>query len=43
MIDGRQRDTDLGRYRGPALALGLIGAAIAGLGYYRNPAEFFPA
>ncbi|HTM53807.1 MAG TPA: hypothetical protein VL175_07235 [Pirellulales bacterium] len=43
MIDGRQRDTDIGRYRGPALALAVIGAAIAGLGYYRNPVEFFTA
>lgn len=43
MIDARQRDNDLGRYRRPALALGVIGVAIAGLGYYWNPVEFFPA
>ncbi|HEY2894453.1 MAG TPA: hypothetical protein VGJ16_09585 [Pirellulales bacterium] len=43
MMNGRQRDTEIGRYRGPALALGVIGAAIAGLGHYQNPVEFFPA
>src|SRR3954454_21058768 len=43
MMHGRQRDTEIGRYRGPALALGVIGAVVAGLGYYRNPVEFFPA